>query len=823
MNSLGKKLTALIIALVLLLSIGSGIISFSNTSIGILTSNDPGRKGGIGNTAVLYDRSKESGATPVSTAGWDLDEVNRFHINAADPPYVDGDYIDDFLSRYYPASPMIGYGDLIKEKADEYGIAVGAFLGVSAKETTFGISSCGGQYNFGCIMWTPSSPYGKKFAADRDWIDPPTPEEGFDAWFKLVSSYVEQGLVTYKDFLDVYSPTFENDHSTFKNLMWGVIKSFGYDVDDQVRKTPTESTGGSRKEDEEKSKLLNQGWVRPKGCDFVNQSSAVGLENINIEDTNLTDLVLSWKEAVENEMARQSVDQKYLVLLLAILQVESGGGGTTDIFQSSESQGLAVNTLSEQDSIRAGVSHFKNTLNKAEDYGLSIWAVPAGYNFGHAFMDYLNREGKDWNIKTAEQYSRDVVAPSLGNTSGERLTYANEVSRSYDMPYMYRNGGNFHYVPMIMQALGYDLQEIKNMALNGASGGAVRSGSSSSNPDKVKESFTYFGDSLVAGTEHLFREKFTTNPSTFGRPSMQFEHSNGDLDGISQVQSFQSEIRDNIVVQLGTNAGGSIETIERFVKAIGNVNDIYLVTTASNVSHASSVNANIKAVADKHNNVHVIDWASHVGTDKDKYYQADGIHFNDEGAQAIIDFIYQEVQKNSNKKVECFRIPYAMYRLDQKQNSVANGDIVEMALSIDGYWTYSQPNRTSVLAHMDPPDRNDQTDCSGFVYWVLKATGHKVMPDMWWTGAMQDDINGPQEYLQKLEASETEAGDIIIQHYAHDIYMAHTAILLEPWNGPNTKIIQVGGSGSGVNQSTAGMSGLGNPTSFGRAIKDDGN
>ncbi|MGX7092839.1 hypothetical protein [Hutsoniella sourekii] len=145
-------------------------------------------------------------------------------------------------------------------------------------------------------------------------------------------------------------------------------------------------------------------------------------------------------------------------------------------------------------------------------------------------------------------------------------------------------------------------------------------------------------------------------------------------------------------------------------------------------------------------------------------------------------------------------------------------EIINRAKSIIGYWTYSQENRTSVLNNLEPADPNDQTDGSGFVYWVLKTTGHNVNDDMWWTGEMQEDINGHQNYLLKLSPGETQAGDIIIQHDPNHIEAARTAILLEKWRGSETRVLQIGLSQDGVQESTTGASGLETPTSFGRPI-----
>ena len=58
-------------------------------------------------SASQYDNSKSTGATAITTSGWVLSEVDQFLVNAADPPYVNGGYINKFLTTYYPDSPLI--------------------------------------------------------------------------------------------------------------------------------------------------------------------------------------------------------------------------------------------------------------------------------------------------------------------------------------------------------------------------------------------------------------------------------------------------------------------------------------------------------------------------------------------------------------------------------------------------------------------------------------------------------------------------------------------------------------------------------------------
>lgn len=186
--------------------------------------------------ATQFDSSKASGATAISTIGWSESEVNQFKLNAADPPHVTGDYIDRFLRTHFSDSPLIGQGQTIKELADYFGVSVGAALGVWAKETTFGRGEPGkSNYNYGCIRWTSGSGFPAVTWAGSKWNNYPDKRTGIAAWFKLIRwSYLEPGApyysANYKEMLDFYSPPSENTQSTFKNIMWGALKAFGYNM-----------------------------------------------------------------------------------------------------------------------------------------------------------------------------------------------------------------------------------------------------------------------------------------------------------------------------------------------------------------------------------------------------------------------------------------------------------------------------------------------------------------------------------------------------------------------------------------------------------------
>ncbi|MDY2553540.1 lysozyme family protein [Enterococcus faecalis] len=168
--------------------------------------------------------------------------------------------------------------------------------------------------------------------------------------------------------------------------------------------------------------------------------------------------VEKWRSEVEKQAKEQGMEQ-YVGLILAIIQVETGGKGTKDIMQSSESQGWSMNTIdNEVDSIKYGISHLKNIVNILKSYNKgyeqNLKAIAQAYNFGVAFAHFVGKQGGDYSLDVSEKYSKEVVAPSLGNHIGATYPYINEVSKALGKPYLYWNGGNFMYGEMVAQYLG---------------------------------------------------------------------------------------------------------------------------------------------------------------------------------------------------------------------------------------------------------------------------------------------------------------------------------------------------------------------------------
>lgn len=156
----------------------------------------------------------------------------------------------------------------------------------------------------------------------------------------------------------------------------------------------------------------------------------------------------------------------------------------------------------------------------------------------------------------------------------------------------------------------------------------------------------------------------------------------------------------------------------------------------------------------------------------------------------------------------------------------ANSDIVSVAKSLLGYFTYQLIHGEAYIGSVANPDRNGVTDCSGYVWLVLAKAGYRVPANMqWYTGSMAGDARSTHNWFQEINENEARAGDVVIYNVGGGAGAnGHTAILLENYRGNDTQIIQMGGDSrkTGVNISTIGYSFgslLGGDRCLARAVK----
>ncbi|HCN74953.1 hypothetical protein RU87_GL001276 [Lactococcus plantarum] len=129
-------------------------------------------------------------------------------------------------------------------------------------------------------------------------------------------------------------------------------------------------------------------------------------------------------------------------LVLAIIYTETKGKHT-DVMQSTESTHETIET--EEDSIHQGITNLTEVLAYANEKGVDIWTGVQAYNFGKAYVDYIAKNGGKNTLPLSEAYSRDVVAPSLGNKTGDEYYHVTINSLLFNKGKLYKDGGNIFY------------------------------------------------------------------------------------------------------------------------------------------------------------------------------------------------------------------------------------------------------------------------------------------------------------------------------------------------------------------------------------------
>ena len=135
-------------------------------------------------------------------------------------------------------------------------------------------------------------------------------------------------------------------------------------------------------------------------------------------------------------------------LILAMIYTETKGR-EDDVMQASESASGETNTISDNKaSIRQGIQTLSDELKEAKKKGVDSWTAVQAYNFGKDYIDYVAKHGGTHSLELARAYSRDVVAPSLGNVTGETYLYLHPLSLLNGME-LYINGGNIYYSRLV--------------------------------------------------------------------------------------------------------------------------------------------------------------------------------------------------------------------------------------------------------------------------------------------------------------------------------------------------------------------------------------
>lgn len=178
-------------------------------------------------------------------------------------------------------------------------------------------------------------------------------------------------------------------------------------------------------------------------ADDPSSSSSTGIE---LEESSLSvsQDTLKYRSFVEKYAKKQHIED-YINVLLAIIEVESGGK-LPDVMQSSESKGLAPNTITNpEESIQQGVTYFAELVRSAQTLEVDEQSVIQAYNYGGGFLNYVANHGKSYSFELAENFSQEQA-------HGEKATYTHQLAVNKNGGWRY-NYGNMFYVELVNQYL----------------------------------------------------------------------------------------------------------------------------------------------------------------------------------------------------------------------------------------------------------------------------------------------------------------------------------------------------------------------------------
>lgn len=159
--------------------------------------------------------------------------------------------------------------------------------------------------------------------------------------------------------------------------------------------------------------------------------------------SSVSEEVLKHRSLVE-KYAKESDISDYVPILLAIIQVESGGTAK-DVMQSSESAGLPPNSLDTEASIKQGCFYFASLVKRAKELGCDQDSIIQAYNYGGGYINHVAKNGKKHSFALAESFSKE-------KSGGQKVDYPNPIAIKENGGWRY-NYGNMFYCLLVKQYL----------------------------------------------------------------------------------------------------------------------------------------------------------------------------------------------------------------------------------------------------------------------------------------------------------------------------------------------------------------------------------
>ena len=153
-----------------------------------------------------------------------------------------------------------------------------------------------------------------------------------------------------------------------------------------------------------------------------------------------------------------------------------------------------------------------------------------------------------------------------------------------------------------------------------------------------QKTVTAIGDSVLLGADSDI-ENTIPNCVVDAKESRQVAKARTVVEDLKQ----KGELGDIVILALGTNGTFSPKVGKNLVEAIGKKRQIYWVTAyGEHLQWQEDSNQMIWSMAEKYDNIHVIDWATYCAG-HDEWFLNDGIHLTQKGCQAYAQMLYDNV------------------------------------------------------------------------------------------------------------------------------------------------------------------------------------
>ena len=158
--------------------------------------------------------------------------------------------------------------------------------------------------------------------------------------------------------------------------------------------------------------------------------------------------VMKFEPLVTQEVENNNI-KEYKDLVLAIIYTESKGK-SDDLMQSSESAyGQQQMIGSPEESVAYGVNFLAQVIQQANEKNCDIWTAIQAYNFGLEYISFVQERGGKNTVALAEEYSKNVLSPLLGNENKQTYRYYRPQALLHNGGFLYSNGGNMFYADIV--------------------------------------------------------------------------------------------------------------------------------------------------------------------------------------------------------------------------------------------------------------------------------------------------------------------------------------------------------------------------------------